>query len=194
VSERRSGTAGGGSGPGGPRRPGRGTPGHRTARPRPLVADELADAKPTRRRPRLTGRSLILVLVLAVLAVSYASSMKAYLQQRAHIAELKEQIAERSDSIDALEREKRRWDDEAYVRAQARERFGYLMPGETAYVVLDEDGEPIETRSELHDPGQVLREPPEAWWQDAWSSVELAGNPPKQRGLAPASELDAPGE
>jgi cell division protein FtsB len=163
-------------------------------RPRPLVADELADAKPTRRRPRLTGRSLILVLVLAVLAVSYASSMKAYLQQRAHIAELKAQIAERSDSIDALEREKRRWDDEAYVRAQARERFGYLMPGETAYVVLDEDGEPIETRSELHDPGQVLREPPEAWWQDAWSSVELAGNPPKQRGLAPASELDAPGE
>ena len=86
------------------------------------------------------------------------------------------------------------WNDDAFVRAQARERFGYVRPGETAYVVLDEDGEPIETRSELHDPGQVLREPPEAWWQDAWSSVELAGNPPKQRGLAPASELDAPGE
>ena len=134
------------------------------------------------------------MLVLAVLAVSYASSMKAYLQQRAHIAELKEQIAERSGTIDALEREKRRWDDEAYVRAQARDRFGYLMPGETAYVVLDEDGEPIETRSELHEPGQVLREPPVPWWQDAWSSVELAGNPPKQRGLAPANELDAPGE
>jgi len=136
----------------------------------------------------------VLVLVLAVLAVSYASSMKAYLQQRAHIASLKEQIAERSDTIDALEREKRRWDDEAYVRAQARERFGYLMPGETAYVVLDEDGRPIENRSELHDPRQVLREPPVPWWRDAWSSVELAGNPPKQRGLAPASELGRPRE
>ena len=135
------------------------------------------------------------MLVVAVLAVSYASSMKAYLQQRAHIADA--EGADRASGpadIDALEREKRRWDDEAYVRAQARDRFGYLMPGETAYVVLDEDGEPIETRSELHDPGKVLREPPAAWWQDAWSSVELAGNPPKQRGLAPASELDAPGE
>jgi cell division protein FtsB len=148
----------------------------------------------SRRRPRLTGRSLVLVLVVAVLAVSYASSLKAYLQQRAHIAALKEQIAERSDDIDALEREKRRWDDEAFVRAQARDRFGYLMPGETAYVVLDEDGKPIETRSELHDPAQVLREPPQPWWEDAWTSVELAGNPPKEHGLAPAGELDAPGE
>ena len=186
---------GGGPGPRGPRRPGRPGRAARTPRPRPVPVTDTDTGGPVaaRRRPRLTGRSLVLVLVLAVLAVSYASSLKAYLQQRAHIADLKAQIAERSDDIDALEREKRRWDDEAYVRAQARDRFGYLMPGETAYVVLDEDGKPLETRSELHDPSQVLREPPTAWWQDAWSSVELAGNPPKERGLAPASELGAPG-
>ena len=187
---------GGGPGPRGPRRPRRPGRATRAPRPRPVVAattDTGEQQAPPRRRPRLTGRSLVLVLVVAVLAVSYASSMKAYLQQRAHIADLKAQIAERSDDIDALEREKRRWEDEAYVRAQARDRFGYLMPGETAYVVLDEDGKPLETRSELHDPSEVLREPPTAWWQDAWSSVELAGNPPKERGLAPASELGAPG-
>ncbi|WP_432476780.1 FtsB family cell division protein [Nocardioides sp. GXQ0305] len=193
MSQRRSGT-----GPGGSRRPGR-RDAARTPRPRaalaPQVADETAGGGETRRRrPRLTGRSLVLVLVVAVLAVSYASSMKAYLQQRAHIADLKEQIAERSADIDALEREKRRWNDEAFVRAQARDRFGYLMPGETAYVVLDEDGKPIETRSQLHDPDEVLREPPKPWWEDAWTSVELAGDPPRERGLAPASELDAPGE
>jgi cell division protein FtsB len=94
------------------------------------------------RRPRLTGRAAVLVLVVAVLAVSYASSMKAYLQQRAHIEDLKDQIATTSAEIDDLEREKRRWNDDAYVRAQARERFGYVMPGETSYVVLDEDGKP----------------------------------------------------
>ena len=81
------------------------------------------------------------------------------------------------------------------MRAQARDRFGYLMPGETAYVVLDEDGEPIETRSELHDPGQVLREPPVAVVAgrlvapSSWPATR-----PSERGLAPASELDAPGE
>ena len=192
VSERRNRFGGRGSGPGGPRRPGQRVA--RSLRTRPGPAEVVADDGDgaVSRRPRLTGRSLVLVLVLAVLAVSYASSLKAYLQQRAHIADLKEQIAERSASIDALEREKRRWDDEAFVRAQARDRFGYLMPGETAYVVLDEDGEPLESRSELHDPGEVLRQPPEPWWADAWSSVELAGDPPEQRGLAPASELGRP--
>src|SRR5262245_42569957 len=73
-------------------------------------------------RPRLTGRAAILILILAVLAVSYASSMRAYLQQRAHIADLKQQIAERSASINDLESEKRRWQDAAYVEKQARER------------------------------------------------------------------------
>lgn len=136
------------------------------------------------------------MLVLAVLAVSYASSLKAYLQQRAHIVELKSEIAQTSATIDDLEREKRRWNDDAYVRAQARERFGYVMPGETAYVVLDENGEPIESRAELLDPREVLAEPPTAWWQDAWESVELAGDPPEDipppaTDLAPA-EQDPP--
>jgi cell division protein FtsB len=143
------------------------------------------------RRPRLTGRAAVLVLVVAVLAVSYASSMKAYLQQRAHIEDLKAQIASTSAEIDDLEREKRRWDDDAYVRAQARERFGYVMPGETAYVVLDEHGKPLEGQAELHDPQEVLAEVPQAWWQDAWASVELAGNPPKDQ-PPPATDLDAP--
>ena len=133
----------------------------------------------------------MLVLVLAVLAVSYASSLKAFLEQRAHISDLKAEIAETSAEIDALEREKRRWHDDAFVRMQARERFGYVMPGATAYVVLDEKGNPVESQAELHDPEAVLAEPPAAWWEDAWESVELAGNPPKHQ-PPPATELEAP--
>ena len=53
------------------------------------------------------------------------------------------------------------------------------MPGETAYVVLDEDGEPLEREGELTDPATVAVEPPTAWWSTAWESVEIAGNPPK---------------
>jgi cell division protein FtsB len=131
-----------------------------------------------RRRPRFTGRAAILVLVLAVLTVSYASSMRAYLQQRAHIQDLKAQIAERESDIDNLEREKRRYEDPAYVRAQARERFGYVMPGETSYVVLDENGDPLQSESSLSDPSSVIHQAPKAWWGDAWESVQLAGNPP----------------
>jgi len=145
----------------------------------------------TRKRPRLTGRAAILVLVVAVLTVSYASSMRAYLQQRAHINDLKEQIASREASIDDLEREKQRWHDPAYVEAQARDRFGYVMPGETSYVVLDEDGAPLEGDQTLPDADDVLQQRPTAWYEQAWDSVVLAGNPPKDR--APASTfIDQP--
>ena len=138
-------------GPGGNRRPGE----RRGAAARPHLAGRRRSRPPAtregRRRPRLTGRAAILVLVVAVLTVSYASSMRAYLQQRAHIGDLKDQIAAREAAIDDLEREKQRWHDPAFVEAQARDRFGYVMPGETSYVVLDEDGDPLEGDQTLPD-------------------------------------------
>jgi cell division protein FtsB len=142
------------------------------------------------RGSRLTGRAAILVLVLAVLTVSYASSMRAYLEQRTQISSLKDQIALRQANIDDLEREKRRWDDPAYVKTQARE-LNYVMPGETAYGVLDENGEPLDQETSLSDPATVAQKPPAAWWNTAWQSVELAGNPPKPE-KEPASDNDEP--
>ena len=96
------------------------------------------------------------MLVLAVLTVSYASSLRAYLQQRAHINDLKTQIAQHEANIDALEAEKDRWEDPAYVEKQARERLGYVMPGEKTYLVLGEDGKPLEPASQLQDPSTVI--------------------------------------
>ncbi len=129
-------------------------------------------------RPKLTGRAAVLVLVLAVLTVSYASSLKAYLQQRQHIAELKAQIAQSEADIDGLEREKERWRDPAFISSQARARFGYVMPGETSYVVLGADGKPLESVTALLPKKDVLVKEPTAWWTTAWDSVLIAGNPP----------------
>jgi cell division protein FtsB len=131
----------------------------------------------------------ILVLVAAVLVISYASSMRAYLQQRSHINDLKSSIAQHEADISALDDEKKRWDDPAFVEQQARERLGYVMPGETTYLVLDEDGKALAPASQLQDPTTVLSSTPDAWWGDAWGSVELAGNPPKT-GKPPPAEID----
>ena len=161
-------------------RPGAKGPRTRTPAGRPERSPDgtPVSARRTARGPRLTGRAAILVLVLAVLTVSYASSLRAYLQQRAHIGDLKAQIAEREQNINDLEREKRRWEDPAYVKAQARARFGYLMPGETGFEVLGPDGKPLEPQATLNDPDEVIRTEPTAWWTAAWDSMELAGNPP----------------
>ena len=167
--------------------PGRTAPATRTRAAQATAAS--GGDRPRVRGPRFTSRAVILLVVLAVLAMSYASSMRAYLQQRSHIADLKAQIAQRQADIDQLAREKRRWHDPAYVQAQARERFGYLMPGETSYVVLGEDGEPLESRTSLTDPSTVTARTPTAWWTNEWKSVQLAGVPPRPK-APPASEID----
>ncbi|MCF6376541.1 septum formation initiator family protein [Nocardioides KLBMP 9356] len=207
-SQRRT-SRGGPSGSGRGARPGSSTrPGDRSTRPRTAAnrgpgASQAADtgtqtavrpaARRSTRRPRFTGRAAVLVLVLAVLTVSYASSLRAYLQQRAHIGELKSQIAEREANINDLEREKQRWDDPAYVKAQARARFGYLMPGEQGFEVIGEDGKPLEAQATLNDPADVIKTVPKAWWTAAWESMELAGNPPKP-GEEPADLIDGTSE
>ena len=164
-----------------------------STRPRPATRASVRTATPEpASTTRLTGRAGVLVLVLAVLAVSYASSLRAYLQQRGEIEEYQRTIAERRVDIAELEREKRRWEDPNFVRAQARERLGYVMPGETPFVVL-QDGEPLEAESELTDPDSVAAEPPTAWWDTAWESVEVAGDP-QRRTRPPLTRIDGRGD
>ena len=161
----------------------------RPAPPPPATASGRPGVAAEPRRSRLTGRAAVLVLVVAVLTVSYASSLRAYLEQRSHINELKTQIAQHEANIDVLEDEKTRWADPAYVEQQARERLGYVLPGEKTYLVLGEDGLPLEPQAELEDPTTVFAATPTPWWDDAWASVELAGDPPKAT-RPPASEID----
>jgi cell division protein FtsB len=156
--------------------------------PAPLSPAAVVAARP---RSRFTGRTAVLVLVLAVLTVSYASSMRAYLQQRTHINSLKSQIAQHNANIDALENEKQRWADPAYVEAQARLRLGYVMPGEKTYLVLDQHGNPVESQASLDSPAEVRSTTPTPWWSDAWGSVELAGHPPAAVSTPqPATKID----
>jgi cell division protein FtsB len=124
---------------------------------------------------------MVLVLVMSVLTISYASSLKAYFQQHSQIQQLRAEIASSESDIHRLEGEKARWHEPNYIREHARARFGYLMPGQTSYVVIGEDGKPIAAQSTLSDPRTSTSSTPTAWWTTQWRSVELAGNPPSTR-------------
>lgn len=122
--------------------------------------------------------------MLAALVVSYASSLRAWAEQRSQIAELKAEQAERTDRVGELEGELNRWNDPAYVEAQARERFGWVLPGETGYKVVDEtSGGPAKTPPSASGKSGATR----PWWSTLWGSVEKAGNPP-----VPSSEPKKP--
>ena len=118
----------------------------------------------------------MLVLVLLVLAISYASSLRAWLQQRTEIAATRAEIADTQASVDALEREKLRWQDPAYVRQQARERFGWVLPGEVGYRVIGADGTTLGAPAP---PSVPAGEPPSAWYEGVWDSIRQAGEMPE---------------
>jgi len=108
----------------------------------------------------------VLVVVLAALVVSYASSLRAFVDQRHELAALHAESRTRQARLDDLARQIDRWQDPAYVEAQARSRFGYVMPGEVSYVVIDGNGASTTptARTRASTPG-----PP--WWSTLWGSV-----------------------
>lgn len=145
-----------------------------------------------RQRTRLTSRAAILVLVLAVLAVSYASSLRAYIQQRSHIDQLQSEITTSKGRITNLQVEEERWKDPAYLMQQAKLRFGYVERGDTPYVVVDGDGNPLNGTSQLSDPSTVQQPATPAWYSTAWESMRIAGHPPTRIPPPRSSTITAP--
>jgi cell division protein FtsB len=134
--------------------------------------DTEGDATGKRQRANLTGRAAMLALVVCLLAISLAYPLREYLAQRGEIADYRSQVAEQEQRVDELRRAQRRWQDTAYVEAQARERLRYVMPGETSYVVLEADEDPAQDGVVVRQPETADRSP---WFADLWHSVEAAG-------------------
>ncbi|HEX7740236.1 MAG TPA: septum formation initiator family protein [Marmoricola sp.] len=150
---------------------GRTRPGERATARIPVAAPTA-----TARRTRFTNRMFVFVLVLAVLVISYASSMRAYLRQSGEMNDLKAQIASAQKSIASMKAEKHRWQDPAYVEEQARLRFGWVVAGETGYQVIGRDGKRLAGTGELSTPTQHLPAPT-AWWSTQYDSLRAADHP-----------------
>ena len=85
-------------------------------------------------------RAIILVLVLLLAFVVTFPSLRGYLSQRARYDAVVDEIARARETSSSLEEEELAlWQDDDYVKSQARERLAYVMPGETTYVVVGAD-------------------------------------------------------
>lgn len=81
------------------------------------------------RRPRLTGRAAILLMVLCTLVVALAYPMRQYVSQRGDIADQRRQVSDARARVEELRDEKARLQDNAYVERLAREQLHYVRPG-----------------------------------------------------------------
>src|SRR5690606_39990641 len=99
---------------------------------------------------RLSGFTIVTLVVIVLTVVVLAPSLKILVEQRQQLAALEAEVRAQEQDVKDLETEKARWDDPSYIEAQARERLNYVYPGEISYLVIDDgqtvttdDGQPI---------------------------------------------------
>ncbi len=132
------------------------------------------EPKPRRKRRRtlsrksfVSGRTAILfgVIITAVLLLSLP--MREYFRQGSDISYANTEAAKLQVSVDKLQEQVDRWNSDAYIREQARERLNYVMPNEQAYVVVGSEqvkSEPEERAERKSQKG--------AWFEELWGSVK----------------------
>ena len=156
----------------------------RGARPRQVPAERTASSAgsgsagsepeglPTTVPERVLPPRIVTLAVVGLLAfVVVFTSLRAYLSQQAQYDAVVAKIKEASDTSTALEDELAQWKDDTYVRAQVRERLGYVMPGDTSYVVVGADT--VKQPSAGGEPTQDSQDVP--WYQALRESSQAAG-------------------
>lgn len=135
---------------------------------------------------------MALLVVAFVLVLSYAQSLRVYFQQQAQITATQQQIDADTATITSLQDELNRWKDDEYVRAQARARLGWVVPGETGYKVIGADGKPLGGGAEIsataaNPPGEHAT----TWWERLLGSIKTADNPAPAPTATPPATVGA---
>lgn len=140
----------------------------------------------------VTVRSLVISVVVLLAVVLLLPTVRAYVNQTGELRALRAEVAEAEAERDELEVQLGRWDDQAYVVAQARDRLSYVLPGERAWRVVDpqtvvDDLDPQTGRPIADGPvGIATGDSTTPWYSSLWRSVQIAGEQPE-----PGSEPDA---
>lgn len=87
-------------------------------------------------RIRVPGLAIAALLLLVIGVLSVAPTLSTFLAQRQKVEDAKALIVRQKADLADLAEQRARWDDPAYVRAQAGSRLYYVLPGTTAYRVI----------------------------------------------------------
>jgi cell division protein FtsB len=95
-----------------------------------------------RRRPLVTGRAVLLVGLVLLLALTLAGPIRQYLAGQAELEQLAAEGRELDERAADLREELERQSDPMFAERQARQRLTYVLPGDRLVVVVD--GEAVE--------------------------------------------------
>jgi len=126
----------------------------------------------------MSAKAIVLACILALAAALVVPSLRVYLDQQRELAQLRAERDAAREEVEDLTAELARWDDPAFVVAQARERLAYVFPGETPYRVIDPE---FVTASAPDSAAGMAETDPNAgapWYDSLWGSVVTVGEGP----------------
>lgn len=100
---------------------------------------------------RFSGFTVLIVGLIIVGALVLSPSLTTFVQQQREINELRESVRIHRDAVSEIDAERAKWKDPVYIRAQARDRLFFVMPGETQLSVIDDVVIPAESTEETSD-------------------------------------------
>ncbi len=153
--------------------PGRGT-GGRAASARAAGGTQQLDVREWASGIRLSAFSVIMLSLVVLGAWVLVPTLGTFIDQRQKIAALEASVQVSEDEIAALEKERERWQDPAYITTQARERLYYVKPGEVVYLV-DNDLDPAALPQEQEPVSDTLEEKPADWMSQLLRTLTSSG-------------------
>ncbi|MBT1166675.1 septum formation initiator family protein [Bifidobacterium simiarum] len=174
-------------------RTGQGRDGVRTGERNGAAAGTKPGVKSSRRSSSFAPVTFFLALIIVALGtIQLVSTFHTYALNLAELNSLRNQEAALVAKKAQLENDIARWDDDAYVTAQARERLGFVFPGERSVRVLHPEvvgG----TSAKTNDRSTVSAENNQnlPWYKDMLASFEKADEQTaKSDGQTSASQTD----
>ena len=153
--------------------------------------------QPWYRSMQFSGFSLLMLAIIVLFVVVLAPSLRTLIQQQEQIAQQQHEVASQKADVAQKKKDVARWDDPAYIEAQARDRLLYVYPGEESYLVMGAeksaaDGKP--TTDSGTPVSKTVQTPKVDWLQAMLSSVLESGLTEKTQQQLVAPDVSGTGD
>ena len=130
---------------------------------------EAAEQQSDQRLGSAARRAAILAAVVCVLTLTIAGPVRTYFGQRTEMKQIADAEGQLRSQIADLQQQKVKLDDPVFIAAQARERLGFVMPGDIPYQVQL----PPSAAPEGVVPGADVAKAPsgQPWYTTLWGTI-----------------------
>lgn len=151
---------------------------------------ESAEHRADQRLGLTARRAAILATVICVLTLTIAGPVRTYFAQRTEMKQLAASESALRQQISDLEQQKGKLGDPVYIAAQARERLGFVMPGEIPYQVQLPPGAALPANPGTQPKAAANNDP---WYTSLWHTIaDSPHGPPMPAPPAPPAALLPP--